>query len=79
MNGMSAGEFDRPLADRIGAELDDPPGSKRDADFQVCRIAGFQTRKRPGRSDSLPIWNSAIQQVWKPAPPGLCALAPIRL
>ena len=49
------------------------------ADFQVCCIAGFQTRSRsehPGprglphtleSSWPLPIWKSAIQQVWKPA------------
>ncbi len=51
----------------------------RSADFQVCCIAGFQTRARPGHRRRpgwshapetprpLPIWKSAIQQVWKPA------------
>jgi hypothetical protein len=29
--------------------------------------AGFQTCERPERFDTLPIWKSAIQQVWKPA------------
>jgi VanZ family protein len=39
----------------------------RSADFQVCCIAGFQTRVAPWSSVALPIWKSAIQQVWKPA------------
>src|SRR5439155_10920190 len=38
----------------------------RSADLQVCCIAGFQTCGRSGRSNMLPIWKSAIQQVWKP-------------
>jgi len=53
--------------------------SKRGADFQVCRIAGFQTRERFGQTHRLPIWKSAKQQVWKPAPHGYCAVAPICL
>jgi len=39
------------------------------ADFQVCRIAGFQTRRAPEAGNSLPTWKSAIQQAWKPALP----------
>ena len=59
------------------------------ADFPVCCIAGFQTRGRsdhpqrlgwshaPEISLPLPIWKSAIQQVWKPALRGRCADAPV--
>ena len=60
----------------------------RSADFQVCCIAGFQTRGRSGHpqrcglshapetSRPLPIWKSATQQVWKPALRGRYADAP---
>ncbi len=56
-----------------------PACSPRSADFQVCCIAGFQTRwpsghrqasgfsHAPDRAQPLPIWKSATQQVWKPA------------
>jgi hypothetical protein len=37
------------------------------ADFQVCRIAGFQTRWSFGHLDALPIWKSATRRVWEPA------------
>ena len=59
-------------------------GSPRSADFQVCCIAGFQTRRRsahpqrlglphaPETPWPLPIWKSATQQVGKPALPGQC-------
>ena len=52
---------------------------RRSADFQVCCVAGFQTRGRSGHPQRLakphaprtyrplPIWKSAIQQVGKPA------------
>ena len=57
-------------------------GPRRSADFQVCCVAGFQTRGRSGHpqrlvqphaprtQQPLPIWKSAIQQVGKPALPG---------
>ena len=55
------------------------------ADFQVCCIAGFQTREpschpqpfgsphAPETPRPLPIWKSAIRQVWKPALRDQCA------
>ena len=69
---------------RSGASMHCP----RRADFQVCCIADFQTRwptghrKRlawthaSGGASPLPIWKSAIQQVWKPALWGPCLAAP---
>ena len=45
--------------------------SKRSGNGQVCcvasRLAG-QTRRGLDVSNALPIWKSAIQRVWKPAP-----------
>jgi hypothetical protein len=42
----------------------------RGSDFQVCSVAGFQTGFQacePDAFDIVPIWKSAIQQVWRPA------------
>ena len=44
-----------------------PTLNRSSADFQVCCIVGFQTRQPCAPSQALPIWKSAIQQVWKPA------------
>jgi oligopeptide transport system substrate-binding protein len=41
--------------------------TRRSAYFPIC-MADFQTSWRPDSSDTLPIWKSATQQVWKPAP-----------
>ena len=39
----------------------------RSANFPVCGIVGFQTRRALDRFDTLPTWKSATQQVGKPA------------
>src|SRR5258705_527764 len=57
------------------AQLPRPRVTERhgSADFQVCCIAGFQTRHalyvQPSRkiANALPIWKSAIRQTWKSA------------
>ena len=41
----------------------------RSADFQVCCIAGFQTRRTSEPPGRPPTWRSATQQAWKPALP----------
>src|SRR5438093_1557865 len=53
------------FANRLLAWIFHTRGSS--AGLRACCIAGFQTCGRSARFDALPIWKSAIQQVWKPA------------
>ena len=95
MAGVPACELRGVRAPAVGTGGETPPelagedacgtGSPRSADFPVCCIAGFQTRRRsahpqplgsphaPETPWPLPIWKSATQQVGKPALPGRCA------